>query len=147
MARQPGQGALSISQIAGQEHLPKHYVQQILLRLRRAGLVTSTRGTQGGFALAKAPAVISVADVVRVLEGMPFEDSCGQFNKKTDCGHLGGCGIRPVWQTISQRIWETLDHIRLMDLIGDEKSVGRTLALELPVLTSPAADMPPSRSV
>src|SRR5580658_6946254 len=119
LARQQGQTALSISQIAGQEWLPKHYVQQILSKLRRAGLGASTRGTQGGFALAKPPSAGCVADAVGVLEGAPFEDACGQFNKKSDCGHLGGCGIRPVWQTISRRLWETLDQIHLLHLIGD----------------------------
>jgi Rrf2 family protein len=143
LARQPEQTALSITQIAGQEHLPKQYVQQILLRLRRAGLVTSTRGTQGGFALAKSPSEISVASVLRVLEGVPFEDACGHFNRKSNCGHLGGCSIRPVWQTISLRLWEALDRIHLRHLISNEEAVGQTLAIELPVLTS-APLAPPS---
>src|SRR5258707_7869642 len=99
LAREPERGALWITEISQLEHVPKHYAQQILMRLRRAGLVKSTRGTEGGFALAQAPDTISVAHIVRVLEGVPFQDTCDHFNKKTNCGHLGDCGIRPVWQT------------------------------------------------
>ncbi len=134
LARQPEGEALSITEISQTEHVPKHYAQQILMRLRRAGLVRSTRGTEGGFALAQPPAAISVGQVVRVLEGAPFQDTCDHFNKKTDCGHLGDCSIRPVWQIISRRLWESLDHIHLLQLINDEKTVGQKLEIELPVL-------------
>jgi Rrf2 family protein len=125
---------MSITGIAQMEHVPKHYAQQILMRLRRAGLVKSTRGTGGGFALAQAPEAISIAQVVRVLEGVPFQDTCDHFNKKSDCGHLGDCSIRPIWQIISRRLWESLDHIHLMQLIQDEKTVGQKLEVDIPVL-------------
>src|SRR4051812_44291646 len=88
LARQPQGDALSITQISHTEHVPKHYAQQILMRLRRADLLKSTRGTEGGFALAKPATGISVGQVVRVLEGVPFQDTCGHFNKKSNCGHL-----------------------------------------------------------
>jgi len=134
LARQPGGEALSISEISQFEHVPKHYAQQILMRLRRAGLVKSTRGTEGGFALAMPADSISVAKVVRILEGVPFQDTCDHFNKRTDCGHLGGCSIRPIWQVISSRLWEALDRIHLLHLISDEESVGQTLESELPAI-------------
>ena len=134
LARQPEGGSLSITEIVQLEHVPKHYAQQILMKLRQAGLVKSIRGTEGGFALAKAPSTISIGQVVRVLEGVPFKDTCDHFNKKTDCGHLGDCSIRPVWQIISQRLWEALDSIHLLHLIRDEKTVIDQLRVELPVL-------------
>ncbi len=134
LARQPEGGALSITEISKIERVPKHYAQQILMRLRRAGLVKSTRGTEGGFALAHNPSTISVGQIVRVLEGVPFQDTCDHFNKKSDCGKLGQCSIRPMWQIISRRLWEALDHIHLLQLIQDEKTVGDKLELDLPVL-------------
>jgi Rrf2 family protein len=138
LAREPEGGSLSITGIAAKEHLPKHYVQQILMRLRRSGFVKSTRGTQGGFALAKSSADISIGGVLRVLEGVPFKDTCDHFNRKTDCGHLGACSIRPIWETISLRLWEALDHINLQQLLPEEKTVSQRLAVELPVLNMPA---------
>ncbi|HVO33259.1 MAG TPA: Rrf2 family transcriptional regulator [Elusimicrobiota bacterium] len=145
LAKEPIGASLSISQIAKQEQLPKQYVQQILLRLSRSGFVRSIRGTQGGFTLAKTAKQISVGAVLRILEGIPFQNTCNHFNKRSNCGHLSGCGIRPVWEIISQRLWEALDHIYLDRLIADEKTVGQTLAVELPVLTSPGMpNQPPS---
>ncbi len=132
LARQPEGEALSITEISHSEHVPKHYAQQILMVLRRAGIVKSIRGTEGGFALAQSAASISVGQVVRVLEGVPFQDTCDHFNKKSDCGHLGDCSIRPIWQIISRRLWESLDHIHLLQLINVEKTVGRKLELDIP---------------
>src|SRR5882672_10597491 len=111
LARENVGESLSISEISKKEHVPKHYAHQILSRLRRAGLVKSIRGTEGGFVLAQPAAAVTVAQVVRVLEGVPFEDTCDHFNKHTDCGHLSGCSIRPIWQIISHRMWEALDRI------------------------------------
>ena len=136
MARQADK-SVSISQIAAQERLPRQFVHQIFLKLRRAGIVKSTRGTQGGFCLASPPSEISVGAVVRLLEGVPLQDTCDHFNRRTSCGHLGDCSLRPVWQTISQRLWEALDGIHLQHLVSNEKTVGRTLAVEFPVLTAP----------
>jgi Rrf2 family protein len=133
LARQSQGEAISITDIAQLEHVPKHYAQQILMRLRRAGLVKSLRGTEGGFALAHPADAISIAQVVRVLEGVPFQDTCNHFNKKTDCGHTGGCSIRPIWQVISSRLWESLDRIHLLHLINDEKTVGQKLEVEIPL--------------
>jgi Rrf2 family protein len=132
-AGQPGTEAMSITDIAKLEHVPKHYAQQILMRLRRAGMVKSLRGTEGGFALAQPAETISIAQVIRILEGVPFQDTCDHFNRKTDCGHTGGCSIRPIWQVISSRLWESLDRINLLHLINDERTVGRKLEVEIPV--------------
>ena len=135
LAREKPGEALSISEISRVEHVPKHYAQQILMRLRRADLVKSTRGTEGGFSLARPADTISIAQVVRVLEGVPFQDTCNHFNKSTDCGHLtGDCSIRPIWQIISRRLWEALDRIHLLHLIQDEKTVEKKLEVELPAL-------------
>jgi Rrf2 family transcriptional regulator, cysteine metabolism repressor len=137
LAREKEGESLSISEISQKEHVPKHYAHQILSQLRRAGLVKSIRGTEGGFILAQPAAAITVAQVVRVLEGVPFEDTCDHFNKHTDCGHLSACSIRPIWQIISSRLWEALDRITLHQLVDDEKTVGQKLELELPVLRFP----------
>jgi len=64
---------------------------------------------------------------------VPFQDTCNHFNKKTDCGHTGGCSIRPIWQVISSRLWESLDRIHLLHLINDEKTVGQKLEVEIPL--------------
>ena len=135
LAREKEGGSLSISQISKMENVPKHYAHQIVSKLRRAGLVKSIRGTEGGFVLSQPPETITVAQVVSILEGVPFQDTCDQFNKRTDCGHQhGDCSIRPVWEIIGRRLWEALDRINLLQLMNDEKTVGQKLEVELPVL-------------
>jgi len=142
LARVSGKQSLSLSDIIARERLPKPYAQQILVRLRRAGLVRSIRGTQGGFALAKPASEISVGAIVRTLEGIPFENTCGHFNSRTDCGRLGDCSIRPVWNMIGQRLWDALDKILLSDLLQNEKEVTFKLEVELPVLPLPTLHRP-----
>ncbi len=139
VALEGAEKALSLSDIARREHVPKPYAQQIMHQLRRAGLVKSTRGTQGGFTLAKPSSEISVGDILRVLENNASANACETFNKKNECGHMGDCSIRPVWETVAQRLWAALDHITLNDLIKDEKSVSKRLEIELPVLNSPGS--------
>src|ERR1019366_5415363 len=85
LARQTEGKALSIADIAQGEHVPRPYAEQILLRLNRAGLVKSTRGTQGGFALSQPASQITIGTILRVLEGVPFKDTCDHFNRSTDC--------------------------------------------------------------
>jgi Rrf2 family protein len=134
LAREPEGEALSLTEICRSEHVPKDYAQQIFLKLRRGGIVRSIRGTEGGFALAQRASAITLAQITRVLEGAPFQDVCDHFNKKTDCGHLDDCSIRPIWQIIGRRLWQALDHITLAQLIDDEKTVGQKMEVELPVL-------------
>ncbi len=137
MATEGIEKALSITDIARREHVPKPYAQQIMTQLRRAGLVKSLRGTQGGFTLARAPEHISVGEILRVLENQATANACDTFNKKAECGHLGDCSIRPVWELVAKRLWDALDRITLNHLITDEKTVFQRLELELPVLNNP----------
>lgn len=134
LAREKAGASVSITHIAQREKLPRHYIQQILLRLRRGGIVKSIRGTEGGFALAKPASEISIGAVVRILEGVPFEDTCSRFNQRTSCGHMHDCSIRPIWQRVSSALWDTMDRITLDTLIPAESANGRKLEKELPVL-------------
>jgi len=134
LAREKKDAAVSITHMAQQERLPKQYIQQILLRLRRAGIVKSIRGTEGGFALAKPSSEISVGAVVRILEGVPFENTCSRFNERSNCGHMHDCSIRPIWQRVSKTLWDTLDHISLLALVPEEAAVDFHFEKALPVI-------------
>src|SRR2546427_9333848 len=73
LARRAGQGTVAARELAEQEKLPHDYVEQILLRLRRAGLVDSVRGAKGGDHLARPPQNISVKDVIEAPEHVTFQ--------------------------------------------------------------------------
>jgi Rrf2 family protein len=76
LARRAGEGPIAAREVAEQERLPADYVEQILLRLRRSGLVTSVRGARGGYLLARQPEDITVKDVLNAAEHGTFEVNC-----------------------------------------------------------------------
>lgn len=125
LARRIGQGPTAARQIAEREHLPPDYVEQILLRLRRAGLVTSARGVKGGYSLARDPAQITAKDVIQACEGATFEINCDVRPVDGRCGPDGPCGIRPLWRLLARRIDEVLQSVTVADLLEDEPHVGR----------------------
>jgi Rrf2 family cysteine metabolism transcriptional repressor len=81
-------------EIAEAEGIPDDYVEQLLSRLRTAGLVKSRRGAKGGFLLARDPARITVADVLASTEGSMSLVSCIEEG----CDRASTCVARPVWQ-------------------------------------------------
>lgn len=103
------------------ERLPADYVEQILLRLRRAGLVESVRGAKGGYYLAKEPTEISVRDVMTASEHQTFEINCESHPvDAARCSPGASCTIRPVWVALQQRVDELLAGISLADLMKQE---------------------------
>jgi Rrf2 family protein len=124
LAKRAGEGPITGREIASSERLPADYVEQILLRLRRAGLVESVRGAKGGYYLAKEPAAISVRDVMNASEHQTFEINCATHPVDADrCNPGHTCSIRPVWHALQQRVDELLASISLADLMKQEVEV------------------------
>jgi Rrf2 family protein len=117
-------------EIAERERLPADYVEQILLRLRRAGVVRSTRGARGGYQLARPADTITMRDVIEASEETTFHLNCESHPVGADrCGSSHGCSIRPVWQLLQRRIDEVLEGVRLSDLLDVEGTVGARIGL------------------
>ncbi len=115
--------------IAEQQGLPADYIEQILLRLRRAGLVRSVRGAKGGYQLARAPRTISVKDVIEAAEEHTFEVNCDvrPVDAKR-CRPGADCSIRPVWHALQERVDEFLSGVSLADLLAEEAVVAEMLS-------------------
>ncbi|MCB1006782.1 MAG: Rrf2 family transcriptional regulator, partial [Acidimicrobiales bacterium] len=90
-----GQGPLKGDQIAARQGMPVKFLESILSELRRAGMVRSQRGAEGGYWLAKPAAEISVADIIRAVEG-PLADVRGVPPEELDYGGAAGA-LKPVW--------------------------------------------------
>jgi Rrf2 family protein len=130
LAQRAGEGPVAARELAAQEKLPADYVEQILLRLRRAGIVSSVRGARGGYLLARSSSEISVKDVLDASEHGTFEINCERHLVSGErCARDTECSIRPVWQLLKLRIDETLSSIRLADLLADEAEVRATVGL------------------
>ncbi len=133
LARRRGDGPVTGREIAEQERLPADYVEQILLRLRRAGVVASVRGSRGGYVLAGDPQDVSVRSVVAASEHQTFDLHCVTHPVSAErCADSSECSIRPVWLLLQQRIDEALESVHLDDLLTTESEVRERVGL--PVL-------------
>lgn len=120
-------------EIAAREGLPADYVEQILLRLRRADIVTSTRGARGGYALNRPATEITVREIITAAELVTFDLHCESHPvDEVRCSSAHECSIRPVWLMLQRRIDEVLDSVFLADLLQTEPAVRRRIGL--PVL-------------
>lgn len=135
LAKRVADGPVTGREIAATERLPADYVEQILLRLRRANIIRSTRGAHGGYTLARPAADVSVRDVIAASELSTFDLHCVSHPVGAErCADSGNCSIRPVWVLLQQRIDEVLESVNLADLLEDEPAVRQRVGL--PILHS-----------
>jgi len=118
LAKRAGEGPITGREIAAGERLPADYVEQILLRLRRAGLVTSTRGARGGYSLTRDPGDIRMSEVLRALEGPIVPMVCANEDPihALDCGRTGFCNVNLMWVRVREAIVSTLESLTLADV-------------------------------
>ncbi|MBA3645052.1 MAG: Rrf2 family transcriptional regulator [Gemmatimonadaceae bacterium] len=118
--------------IAAQERLPADYVEQILLRLRRADVIKSTRGARGGYMLARPAHEISLRDVIHASELETFDVHCISHPVEVDrCSSSHNCSIRPVWMLLQRKIDDVLSSVSLGDLLEDEATVRERVGLPI----------------
>jgi Rrf2 family protein len=96
---------LSLTQIAKREKLPHAYLEQLVGDLRRAGLVSATRGQSGGYRLARPADQIPMTDAVRALEGPLLEMPCAGAEDLEHCDRPQPCSVHEVFQ----RVYESLN--------------------------------------
>lgn len=118
LARRHGEGPVSLAGIARAEKLPHAYLEQLVRDLRRAGLVTATRGQSGGYELTRAPAQITVADAVRALEGPLLEMPCAGATTLEACDRPQPCSVHEVFQRVFESLDGTLGRTTLADVVA-----------------------------
>ena len=133
LARRAAEGPVSGRELAAREKLPADYVEQILLRMRRAGIVASTRGAHGGYTLARPASDITVRDVITAAELETFDLHCVSHPvDEARCSDAQNCSIRPVWLLLQSKINDVLDSVAISDLLVPESAVRERVGL--PVL-------------
>lgn len=105
--------------IAEAEDISADYVEQILIKLKTLGLVQSLRGTKGGFVLARNPAKISVADVIKAVDGSIAIVPC--INDK--CGRIPFCPTRPVWEKANAALVKIFGGTTIRELAEEGKKL------------------------
>lgn len=111
---------VSLKYIARKQGISDQYLEQIFSILKKAGLVKSVRGAQGGYYISKKTSEITVADVLRVLEGDMAFTEC--LLDKDLCENFDSCATKYVWARIKESIEEVTSSISLQDMIDDYKS-------------------------
>lgn len=112
---------VSISCIAGRENISEAYLEQLMAKLKKAGLIESQRGAQGGYRLAKKAEEISVGDILRALEGRLDAVNCPGMGGEKSCADAQVCVTRYVWERINESIVNTVDEILLSDLVKESR--------------------------
>ena len=143
LARRYDEGPITGREIAARERLPGDYVEQIMLKLRRSGIVRSTRGAHGGYTLARPAGDISVHDVISAAEHSTFEVHCTSHPvEEARCSSSHDCSIRPVWVLLQRRIDDVLHGVRLSDLLLQESQVRERVGLSEPAVVGGRLALP-----
>jgi Rrf2 family protein len=121
LGRSYGTGPVPLTDLARQENLPLPYLEQIAGQLRRAGLVSSRLGVKGGYALARSPETVSMADIVRSLEGSLAPVSClAEGGGPGECTHADTpCSAHAFWEQLQGTITATLQSVTVADLMKE----------------------------
>lgn len=117
LAQLYGEVPQSVKCIAERQSIPVAYLEQLIAPLRKAGLVLSIRGAQGGYTLAKLPEEISVGDVLRAVEGPLAATAC----ITNPCENSDGCAMHALWERIHRGVNDVMDGITLRDMLEDSK--------------------------
>jgi Rrf2 family cysteine metabolism transcriptional repressor len=141
LARRGGGGPVPLAEIAQKDGLPLAYLEHLMARLRKAGLVDSRRGSRGGYLLARSARDITLAEVVEALEGSiaPIEcisqhsDGSIVCSRESEPGHV--CPTKLLWTRVRSSILQTLRQTSLDDLILDP---GLPAAAASTVMPTPA---------
>jgi len=113
-----GEGPIPLNNIAHKQDISIHYLEQLFSSLRKAGLVKSIRGAQGGYILADKPKNITVGNIIRTLEGPLAPADCVEEDSE-ECHKADCCVTRTIWVKLRDSINNVVDSITLQDMIED----------------------------
>ena len=120
LARENGQSPVLISELAQRERIPKKFLELILLYLKKHGILQSKKGKGGGYFLGKAPAAITMGQVIRILDGPLAPLPCVSqtaYMKCQECKDEKTCGIRMVMKEVRDETARILDGTTLADVL------------------------------
>lgn len=121
LAQNYGSGPVPLNSIAQRNNISEHYLEQLIAVLRKANLVKSIRGAQGGYMLNKSPGTITVGDVIRALEGPIAPVDCVNEEEPEHCDNADFCITRSIWAKVRDSVTEVVDSITLEDMLQEAK--------------------------
>jgi Rrf2 family protein len=121
LCRVPAGDSLMISEISKEQAIPKKFLEQILLELKRAGIVMSRRGRLGGYVLLRSPDQVTFGEVLRLIDGPIAPLPCLSkiaYRRCTDCAEESSCEVRHVFAKVAIATREVLDRTTLADSLS-----------------------------
>ncbi len=116
--------AIALSSIAERQGISISYLEQLIAKLKKAGIVESKRGAQGGYILARPAEEISVGDILRACEGDLHPVDCAEvYGGKSSCKSADLCVTKYVWKRISDSINSAVDALMLSELVEEGKAL------------------------
>lgn len=122
LALKSSKGQVFLKDIAREEEISEKYLSLIIIPLKAAGFVTSTRGAHGGYTLARQPSAITLKEIVDILEGDTCLVDC--VKNPSACPRSSTCASRDLWSDVSNKISQTLGSITLEDLARKSREKG-----------------------
>ncbi|WP_102400569.1 RrF2 family transcriptional regulator [Haloimpatiens massiliensis] len=113
-----GKNPVSIKSISERQDISEYYLEQLFSPLRKAKLIKSIRGAQGGYVLNREPKDITIFDIMEILEGPVEISGCLEGNK---CNNIECCATRLLWKKIKESIDSVTTSVTLQDIVDDYK--------------------------
>jgi len=114
------EGPVPLGDVAKRQNISVKYLEQLILKLKKAGFIESQRGPFGGHMLLKPPSEITIGDIVRTLEGTTAITDCAEMDEQLcgECNRAGDCLSRWVWVEASKAMFDRLDQITIESIIN-----------------------------
>lgn len=123
MAIHKDEGPNAVYLVAEREGISDRYLEQLMVALKRAGLIKSIRGPQGGYILSREPEQITVGQIIRALEGPIAPVDCVSEEYPEDCERADQCVTRLLWTKVRDSIADVLDSYTLQDMVTESKQM------------------------
>ena len=123
-AAKPRPEPLTIEEIARRSGTPKRFLEHILLEIRNAGVIASTRGRSGGYTLVKAPSEISISEMLRLIDGPIAPLAClsrRAYQRCEDCADEAACRIRKVFAEVFWSYLVIIESLTLADMLRSDQ--------------------------
>lgn len=119
-------GPTSVRDIAERTGLPQPYLEQILLSLKGAGIVTSKRGVGGGYVLTRPPDELTLGEIVAAVDGPIVAGDFGAPHEDGACDHEGQCALLAVWAEVGHHMADHLASYTLADMVDRARGSGNS---------------------
>jgi len=128
LALHADKGPVLRSDIAERQEVSADYIEQLFVKLRKAGLIQSVKGPGGGYTLATSAEEIRAGDIIRTVEGPIALVHCVASQQEDACPRVDSCVTHRVWKRISDKVTGVLDSVTLKDLCDQARELERTLS-------------------